>query len=58
MTWLLLVLLILSLAANGFQWYRWHSYRTQSAGAHSHTAVMPKITQDQIKRDRMKGPDG
>jgi hypothetical protein len=52
MIWVLTVLLILSLAANGYQYYRWHSYRSKPAGIHSHTGMMPKVDRDEILRDR------
>ena len=52
MTWLLLVLLLISLAANGYQYYRWNAYRTKPAGTHSHTGMMPKVDRDAILKDR------
>lgn len=52
----LIIALILSLAANAFQWHKWHSYRTKSAGAHSHTAMIPKITATQVARDQKQNP--
>lgn len=52
MTIALLILLVLSLSGNAFQWYRWHSYRTKPAGGHSHTGMMPKVDRDEILRDR------
>lgn len=47
MTIFLVVLLLLSLAGNGWQWYRWHSYRARPAGMHSHTGMMQAIRLDQ-----------
>lgn len=38
MTFTLLMLLLISVVFNAYQWYRWHYYRTQPAGLHSHTA--------------------
>lgn len=48
----LIILLILSLLANGYQWYMWHSYRAQPAGNHSWTGMMPKISREQIEADK------
>lgn len=48
------VFLLVSVLANIYQWYRWHSYRTKSAGLHSHTGMMPKVDRDQILRDRKR----
>jgi hypothetical protein len=49
----LVIALILSLAVNGLQWYRWHSYRSKPAGNHSHTAMQPRVTATQVARDRL-----
>lgn len=52
MIWVLAILLILSLAANFYQWYQWNAYRTKPAGSHSHTGMMPKVDRDAILKDR------
>lgn len=39
----LTLLLIASLVANAYQWYRWHSYRSKPAGTHSHTGFMTAV---------------
>lgn len=57
MTLVLAILLALSLIANGWLWYRWHSYRARPAGGHSHTGMMPRVDRDQILRDREQRKD-
>lgn len=49
---LLLILLFISVMFNAFLYYRWHSYRTRSAGSHSYTGMMPRVSRDEILRDR------
>lgn len=37
----LAVCFILSLLANAYQWYRWHTYRSKPSGNHSFTGIIP-----------------
>jgi hypothetical protein len=48
------IALLISLALNGWLWYRWHSYRARPAGSHSHTGMMPVITSAQVKADKRR----
>lgn len=48
---LLVVLLLISLAANGLLWWRWHSYRGKPAGSHSWTGMMPAVKVYKQTRD-------
>lgn len=50
----LIILLLLSLLANAYQWYVWHSYRSQPAGNHSWTGMMPAISRSDIEKDKGK----
>jgi hypothetical protein len=52
---ILSALLGLSVLLNIFQYYRWNRYRSRPAGVHSHTGMMPKISQDTIEQDRKRG---
>lgn len=54
MTWVLVLLLIISLAANVYQAHRWRVYRVRPAGNHSYTNTMPKVTRVQIDQDKVK----
>lgn len=50
----LTLLLTLSVGANVFQYHKWHTYRTRSAGTHSHTGLLTRITPEMLEADRKK----
>lgn len=54
MVWLLVVVLIVSLTANVYQYHRWQTYRTKPAGNHSWTGKMPKVTRVEVALDKAK----
>lgn len=54
MIWVLVLLLIISLAANAAQAYRWRVYRVKPAGNHSWTGKMPKVTRVEVALDKVK----
>lgn len=53
MTWVLVLLLIVSVAANVYQAARWRVYRVKPAGNHSWEGMMPKVTRVLIEQNKV-----